>query len=50
MDRLDFELIGKLIKNSRASFRKIAKELNVSTDTVMRRYKKLKKMEQSSQQ
>jgi DNA-binding Lrp family transcriptional regulator len=43
MDKLDFEIMKKLMDNSRASFRKIAKELDVSTDTVMRRYKKLKK-------
>lgn len=41
IDELDMQLIEKLAKNSRASFRKIAGELEVSTDTVARRYKKL---------
>ncbi|PVX23015.1 MAG: hypothetical protein CW691_11915 [Candidatus Bathyarchaeum sp.] len=41
IDKTDIQLIEKLSKNSRLSFRKIAKELNVSTDTVSRRYRKL---------
>jgi len=43
MDKLDYKIMEKLMDNSRLSFRKIAKELGVSTDTAMRRYKKLKK-------
>jgi DNA-binding Lrp family transcriptional regulator len=41
MDDLDLRIIEILAKNSRVSFRKIAKETGLSTDTVMRRYKKL---------
>ena len=43
MDSLDFKIMEILLDDSRLSFRKIAKELEVSTDTVIRRYKKLKK-------
>ena len=43
MDKLDSEIMDKLMHDSRVSFRKIAKELGVSTDTVMRRFNKLKK-------
>ncbi|PVX25317.1 MAG: hypothetical protein CW691_04875 [Candidatus Bathyarchaeum sp.] len=43
MDKLDFEIMEKLLNNSRSSFRKIGKELGVSTDTIIRRYTKLKK-------
>jgi len=32
-----------LIKDSQVSFRKIAKELGTSTDTIMRRYRRLEK-------
>lgn len=45
MDKLDFEIIEKLLENSRLSFREIAKDLGVSTDTVMRRFNSLKKTE-----
>ena len=44
MDKTDFEIIKKLFNNSRCSFRKIAIELGVSTETVIRRYEKLKEM------
>jgi DNA-binding Lrp family transcriptional regulator len=43
MDDTDFRIIEVLKKNSRASFRKIAKATGLSTDTVMRRYQKLEK-------
>lgn len=44
MDKTDFKIIKKLICNSRSSFRKIAIEIGVSTETVIRRYERLKKM------
>jgi Lrp/AsnC family transcriptional regulator for asnA, asnC and gidA len=43
LDEVDLKIIDILSKNSRTSFRKIAKEMKISTDTVMRRYKKLEK-------
>jgi DNA-binding Lrp family transcriptional regulator len=43
MDDTDSKIIDVLLKNSRMSFRKIAKETGLSTDTVMRRYQKLEK-------
>jgi Lrp/AsnC family transcriptional regulator, regulator for asnA, asnC and gidA len=42
IDDIDKKLIEILGKNGRESFRKIAKQLNISTDTVARRYEKLK--------
>ena len=42
MDKLDFEIIKKLINDSRTPFSKISGELGVSTDTIIRRYNKLK--------
>ena len=42
MDKLDFDIIRILLKNSRIPFSKISKELGVSTDTIIRRYNKLK--------
>lgn len=42
VDAIDLKIIEKLSVNGRESFRKIAKELGISTDTVARRYKKLK--------
>lgn len=44
MDKLDFKIIKKLIDNSRIPFNKISNELGVSTDTIIRRYNKLKEM------
>lgn len=41
IDQIDKQIIKKLEKNSRLSFRKIAQELDISTDTVSRRFKKL---------
>ena len=43
IDQIDKQIIKKLGKNSRLSFRKIAQELDISTDTVSRRYIKLSK-------
>ncbi len=43
MDELDSQIIQVLAKDSRASFRKIAAETGLSTDTVMRRYQDLEK-------
>ncbi|MFZ7138452.1 MAG: Lrp/AsnC family transcriptional regulator [archaeon] len=43
IDKIDKQIIEKLRKNSRLSFRKIAQEIGVSTDTVSRRYKKMYK-------
>lgn len=42
IDELNLQIIEKLSRNSRASFRKIAGEIGVSPDTVARRYKTLK--------
>ncbi len=41
VDEIDVEIATRLSENSRESFRKIAKEIGISTDTVARRYKKL---------
>jgi DNA-binding Lrp family transcriptional regulator len=41
VDDLDRQIIIRLAKDSRESFRKIAKELKVSTDTISERYKKM---------
>ena len=43
MDKLDYEIMKKLLDNSRTPFSKISSELGVSTDTVIRRYEKLQK-------
>ncbi|MBN1357723.1 Lrp/AsnC family transcriptional regulator [Candidatus Bathyarchaeota archaeon] len=42
LDETDKQIIDKLALNGRESFRKIAKELKISTDTVTRRYRNLK--------
>lgn len=42
LDDLDLKIIKILAKNSRESFRKIAKELGVGTDTISERYKRMK--------
>jgi len=42
MDTLDFEVIKRIIDNCRVPFSKISSELGVSTETVIRRYNKLK--------
>ena len=36
------QIVEKLAKNGRASFRKISEEIGTSTDTVIKRYQKLK--------
>jgi len=38
MDEIDLAIINKLTKDARLSFRKIAKELGISPDTVINRY------------
>jgi Lrp/AsnC family transcriptional regulator for asnA, asnC and gidA len=42
MDKIDLSIIKKLTEDARMSFRKIAKELGISPDTVINRYKTLK--------
>jgi len=42
MDNLDFEIIKKILDDCRIPFSKISNELGVSTETVIRRYNKLK--------
>jgi Lrp/AsnC family transcriptional regulator, regulator for asnA, asnC and gidA len=42
IDRLDTEIIEKLAINGRITFKEISKELKVSTDTISKRYAKLK--------
>jgi DNA-binding Lrp family transcriptional regulator len=42
IDETDRQIIDKLAVNGRVSFRKIANELKISTDTVTRRYRNLK--------
>lgn len=41
MDETDLQIIKRLTEDARMSFRKIAKELRVSPDTVINRYKTL---------
>ena len=43
IDETDKRIVEKLAVNGRISFRKLAKELAISTDTVARRYEKLKR-------
>jgi DNA-binding Lrp family transcriptional regulator len=43
MDKTDLAIIDKLTEDARMSFRKIARELGVSPDTVMHRYTALQK-------
>ena len=42
IDKLDKQIIEKLTLDGRASFTKIAKEIGLSTDTVVKRYHKLR--------
>jgi Lrp/AsnC family transcriptional regulator for asnA, asnC and gidA len=42
MDEIDLSIIKKLTEDARMSFRKIAKELGTSPETVINRYKTLK--------
>jgi Lrp/AsnC family transcriptional regulator for asnA, asnC and gidA len=41
MDEIDLYIIKRMVEDARVSFRKIAKELNVSPDTIISRYKTL---------
>jgi Lrp/AsnC family transcriptional regulator for asnA, asnC and gidA len=43
MDELDLAIVDKLTADARVSFRKIAKDLGVSPDTVINRYHALQK-------
>ena len=43
IDKLDNQIIEKLTLDGRTSFTKIAKEIGLSTDTVVKRYHKLRK-------
>jgi DNA-binding Lrp family transcriptional regulator len=43
MDEIDLAIVEKLTKDARTSFRKIAKQLGISPDTVMHRYTALQK-------
>lgn len=43
MDEIDLAIIEKLIDDARTSFREIAKELDISPDTVINRYAALQK-------
>jgi Lrp/AsnC family transcriptional regulator for asnA, asnC and gidA len=42
IDALDIQIVEELAKNGRASFKKISETLATSTDTVIKRYQKLK--------
>lgn len=42
IDELDLQIVDKLALNGRASFSEIAQEIGTSTDTVIKRYYKLK--------
>lgn len=41
MDEIDLSIIRKLTEDARVSYRKIARELGISQDTVINRYRKL---------
>jgi len=41
MDETDLSIIKRMTEDARVSFRKIAKEIGISPDTVITRYKKL---------
>jgi Lrp/AsnC family transcriptional regulator for asnA, asnC and gidA len=43
IDEIDMQIVKKLTKNGRLPFSKIAQEIGASTDTVARRYGKLRK-------
>ena len=43
IDEIDMKIIEKLSNDGRMSFRKISMELEISTDTVARRYKELRR-------
>ena len=43
IDEIDMQIVEKLIRNGRLPFSKIAQEIGASTDTVSKRYEKLRK-------
>ena len=43
IDEIDMQIVEKLTKNGRLPFSKIGQEIGASTDTISRRYEKLKK-------
>lgn len=42
MDKIDLQMINELMDDARKPFREIAKKLDVSTQTVIKRYNTLK--------
>jgi Lrp/AsnC family transcriptional regulator for asnA, asnC and gidA len=45
LDKTDFTILEMLMEDARTSFRKIARKLQVSPDTISKRFEKLKKEE-----
>ncbi len=43
IDKIDFKIIEILTRDARRPFNQVAKELNIGTDTVFRRFKRLQK-------
>lgn len=43
VDEVDEQIVAKLMLDGRASFTQIAKQIGISTDTVIKRYRKLRK-------
>jgi Lrp/AsnC family transcriptional regulator for asnA, asnC and gidA len=43
LDKIDYTILEMLIEDARTSFRKIARKLQVSPDTISKRFEKLKK-------
>ena len=43
LDKIDFTIVEMLIADARTSFREIARKLQVSPDTISKRFEKLKK-------
>jgi Lrp/AsnC family transcriptional regulator, regulator for asnA, asnC and gidA len=43
LDKIDFNILELLMEDARTSFRKIARKLHVSPDTISKRFEKLKK-------
>ena len=44
LDKIDTTILEMLEKDARTSFREIARKLNVSPDTIIKRFKKLKEL------
>jgi len=42
VDKIDLQIITELMDDARKTFRKIAKKIGVSTQTVIRRYNEMK--------